>query len=530
MEEQKEIEEFKKLLWNKHWRIFSWKLYFIKDKYGKRIPFLPNKAQKDFYDRKHTKNIILKARQLWFSTLIDIDKLDDFLFTSYSNYGIIAQDKDTAKEIFDDKIKFAFDNLPAWLREHFKLWTDRKGQLESETNSNKIYVSGSFRSGTLVWLHLSEFGKICAKYPEKAREIITGALNTVAPENKVDIESTAEWNSWHFYDMSMKALEHEELGKELTGMDYKFFFYPWFLEPTYTLEQEVPLTDETIKYFRDLPNEEYIRRVYPLLQLTEWQKRWYQKKQEEQKDDMAREYPSFPKEAFDLAIKGAYYEKELTLARTQWRVRQVNYDNKIPVYTHWDIWGAGGWDETAIWFYQIYWKEVRLLEYWQGSWMWLTEIGSMIVLTKPYEYAKHYFPHDIAVTEYWTWTSRLETAEQVFWTNKVEVVPKLWISDWINAVKDMFINCYFDETKCIVWLQMLSQYRKHWDKATWLFLNKPIDKHQCKHGSDAFRYLWVTYKELTKDRQPIQQQPRTFHNKITGQLTQWWRQVNRFWL
>jgi len=39
--------------------------------------------------------------------------------------------------------------------------------------------------------------------------------------------------------------------------------------------------------------------------------RWYQKKKEEQGDNMAREYPSFPKEAFDIAIKGAYYEKEL---------------------------------------------------------------------------------------------------------------------------------------------------------------------------------------------------------------------------
>mgnify|MGYP003591127622 CR=1 FL=1 len=28
-----------------------------------------------------------------------------------------------------------------------------------------------------------------------------------------------------------------------------------------------------------------------------------QKKQEEQKEDMQREYPSYPKEAFDLAIK-----------------------------------------------------------------------------------------------------------------------------------------------------------------------------------------------------------------------------------
>ena len=65
--------------------------------------------------------------------------------------------------------------------------------------------------------------------------------------------------------------------------------------------------------------------------------RWYQKKLEEQKDDMQREYPSYPKEAFDLAIKGAYYERELSLARTQNRVTKVLYDTRLPVHTHWDI-------------------------------------------------------------------------------------------------------------------------------------------------------------------------------------------------
>jgi len=31
--------------------------------------------------------------------------------------------------------------------------------------------------------------------------------------------------------------------------------------------------------------------------------RWYQVKQEEQRDDMKREYPSTPKEAFELAVE-----------------------------------------------------------------------------------------------------------------------------------------------------------------------------------------------------------------------------------
>jgi hypothetical protein len=65
--------------------------------------------------------------------------------------------------------------------------------------------------------------------------------------------------------------------------------------------------------------------------------RWYQKKKEEQKEDMQREFPSYPKEAFDLAIKGAYYEKELSLAREQKRIGKVPYDPRLPVNTHWDI-------------------------------------------------------------------------------------------------------------------------------------------------------------------------------------------------
>lgn len=59
-------------------------------------------------------------------------------------------------------------------------------------NNSSLRVSTSMRSGTLQLLHVSEFGKICAQYPDKAREIVTGALNTVEAGQFVVIESTAE--------------------------------------------------------------------------------------------------------------------------------------------------------------------------------------------------------------------------------------------------------------------------------------------------------------------------------------------------
>lgn len=515
MTEQEQIEELKSLLWDKEWRLFSGSLYFIKDKYWKKVPFIPNKAQTTYYKTRHTKNIILKARQLGFSTFIDIDKLDDFLFTSYSNYWIIAQDIDSANFIFNEKVKFAFDNLPEWLKNQFKLNTDRKWEIKSQNNQNSISVDTSFRWWTLQWLHISEYWKICNKYPEKAREIQTWALNTVAPTSKVDIESTAEWNSWYFFDMTMRAIELQEQWKELSDMDYKFFFFAWFLDDTYSLISDEPIRAETLNYFEKLKQNDYIQKNYPNIEFTEWQMRWYQKKAEEQKDDMQREYPSFPKEAFDLAIKWAYYEKELSIARKQNRVWKFYHDERLPVYTSWDLWWAWWWDETAIRFFQLLWKEVRLIDYWEWSWYWLTEIAMTIVNPRYNNYDTHYLPHDAEVTEYSTGVARVQTARQVLkW--KIEVIPKLSISDWINATRDMFPNCYFNEENCFTWLSRLAWYRREFDEKNWIFRDKP--KHDINsNGADSFRYLGVRYKRLTENKK-IENKPKQFINKLTGQV------------
>lgn len=102
-----------------------------------------------------------------------------------------------------------------------------------------------------------------------------------------------------------------EMEKVLTPLDYKFFFYPWFVDSTYELVDDFPITADTYEYFGTLKADPYIQKQYPEIKFSPEKMRWYQKKKEEQGDNMAREYPSFPKEAFDIAIKGAYYEKEL---------------------------------------------------------------------------------------------------------------------------------------------------------------------------------------------------------------------------
>jgi hypothetical protein len=77
--------------------------------------------------------------------MIDIMDLDRALFSSFKSIGIIADDRDSAELIFRDKVKFAFDNLPQWLKTQFKVKTDRKGELVFESNSCSIAVDTSFR-------------------------------------------------------------------------------------------------------------------------------------------------------------------------------------------------------------------------------------------------------------------------------------------------------------------------------------------------------------------------------------------------
>ena len=492
-----ELEQLMTLLSSQEWRIFSGKIYSIKDKHWKKIPFIPNAFQKDFFQRRHTKNIILKARQLGFSTLIDIMSLDKVLFSKYKSVGIIADDRDSAELIFRDKVKFAFDNLPEWLSNTFQVKTDRKGELVFENNHCSIAVDTSFRWGTLQMLHISEYGKICNKYPDKAREIQTGALNTVAPESEVFIESTAEWNSGYFYDMAMRAMANEEMGKVLSPLDYKFFFYPWFLDTTYELTDDFAITQETYDYFWELKRNEYIQKNYPDLKFGPEKMRWYQKKKEEQGDDMAREYPSFPKEAFDIAIKWAYYEKELSIAREQKRITTVYHDERLPVYTAWDLWGSGWWDDTAIWFYQIYGKEVRLIDYWDGSWYSMIEIANTIVNPRYKLYDTHYLPHDGNVHEYSTGVTRLITARQHL-KGRVETVPMYKISEGINNVRNMFPHCYFDEAKCSKWLSVLQKYRRKYDEKNGIFMDKP--DHTESHGCDALRYLATVYQDMVNPK------------------------------
>lgn len=47
--------------------------------------------------------------------------------------------------IFRDKIQIAWDNLPSWLRDYYKLATDRANEISVENTGSRISVGTSYR-------------------------------------------------------------------------------------------------------------------------------------------------------------------------------------------------------------------------------------------------------------------------------------------------------------------------------------------------------------------------------------------------
>ena len=69
------------LLRDKLWRLN--KLYLITDKEGKPVRFKMTPAQLDCFERMHTRNMILKTRQLGLTTEVCIIQLEEALFISF---------------------------------------------------------------------------------------------------------------------------------------------------------------------------------------------------------------------------------------------------------------------------------------------------------------------------------------------------------------------------------------------------------------------------------------------------------------
>jgi hypothetical protein len=450
------------------------------------LQFKLNAAQRRQLARLWYRSLILKARQLGFSTLICILWLDTAAWAKAPmRCAIVAQDKEAAEELFA-KITFAYDQLPEEIRAMLPLRRRSASMIEFAHNGSKIIVRTSVRGGTIHRLHISEFGKICAENPKKAREVVTGSIPAVPKSGICVIESTAEGQGGKFYEYTQAAAATAEMGRTLTPLDWRFNFYPWWQAPEYRVDPAtVRLTEVERKYV--LESEGVIGRK---LEPSQWA--WYFATLRGQFAGEAplmwQEHPTHWREAFQVSTEGCYYATQLSLARQQGRVLEsLPLEQGVPVNTFWDI-GRG--DMTALWLHQRVGPWNNFIGYYENSGEDMAHYARYLQETR-YVLGKFFLPHEAAHKRMGldadTNLSLEEMLRKLMPGAKTVIVPRITvINTGIQQTRDAFASSRFSEEGCAQGLVRLANYRKRWNKVLGCWSDEPLhDEHS--HGADAYR-------------------------------------------
>lgn len=476
-------EELLEALKDPSWRLRN--LYYIKDKRNRTVRFKPNEAQENFLRNMWFRNIVPKARQRGFSTLIQILMLDTCLFVPETDAAVIAQDKETAKKIRDGKIKFAYDRLPEVVRAMVPLTVDNVTEMQW-ANGSRMTVSTSVRGGTINFLHVSEYGIVCLKEPGKAQEIQEGSLPAVPETGIAVIESTVESPYGIFSDMVRAAQSLEQMKAKLSRLDYRLHFASWWDSEEYEIDPDgVIISPLDNAYFERI--EAAIGRELPPRKRA-----WYVKVRDSQfggsNEKMWRQYPSTLDEAFTVATDGLWLAEVMARARRENRITQVPLVQGEPVNTFWDI---GTDDATSIWLHQRIGPRDHWIGFLEGSGeppsFYVRELQKMRE-DRSFVWGKHFLPHDgahrrIGASALKTYRDMLEELG----LSDIEIVPRAQdVNAAIDGMREDFSTYWFDAEYCAEGIKHLDGFMKVFNNAMQIWTGG-IAKNGHDHGADALR-------------------------------------------
>lgn len=459
------------------WRLNN--LYHIVDKNSYSIPFRLNAIQADLYANLHNRNLILKARQVGLSTFAVLYMLDQTIFTSNLSAGIVSYSLEHSQYILNKIIGHALDTL----RQPYKRFlgiVQRSAREIGFNNGSFLRVDTTLRGGSYRSVLVSEYGKTCARNPQKAEEVITGTLQAVPNNGNVIIESTAEGNDGFFAEMVMQA--YQRGNENLSSLDYKLFFYPWYLEPSYSLDHEIKYDVSLSDYFKKIESEN--KTV-----LTKQQKNWYAHKSDEIGDKVKQEFPSTISEAFLTSSDAYYFAEAINKAWNSNRCLYTSlYDSLLPLYIAMDI---GINDLTVMIFFQLAHGEIRIIDYYEDKNKDVDFYCKFLLQDKKYLYHTIFLPHDSTKRSPLDVSNTFERDFRRLFsgTNTLfHVLKKKDIQLSISHTKIMIERCVFNVNKVKPLLDNIVKYRKKWSEQQGRYLDEPFDNIHT-HYADAFRYV-----------------------------------------
>ncbi len=500
--------EFGKRLFDPWWRLTSGAIYKVirkandedEDEVGSVVPFVPNEEQRRLLLTLHNRKVCLKCRQIGSTTLWCIYGLDHAAFNDHQRVGIVAHLDSAAKAIFRDKVMFAYRNLPEPLRERMPLQRDSAEELLFAHNNSSVRVAVSMRSGTLDRLIVTEYGKLCAQFPERAREVELGSFPAVPKAGVIVVESTAEGRSGGFYNLCQRAgataTRVKAEARRPRPFEWSMAFIGWWQHEEYQLDPAgIAISPKQHEYFDDVEHKMGCK-------ISLRQRAWYVDYRDnqmsgdvdERQEKMWQEYPSTPEEAFAQSTEQYFFGKAMLRARAAKRITTIPFVSHVPVNTFWDI---GHRDGTGIWVHQHIHPNHRFLRYIEG-WgepydTFVRQLDAMDVV-----WGRHYLPHDAMQErqgEYKAWTP-LSVLQGMKPNWRWEIVPRVDEKiHAISAVRTVFPECWFDEAGCKEGLEHLELYSKKWVPMTASWSDEPL-KDEHTEAADAFMQFAQAYEAL----------------------------------
>lgn len=260
----------------------------ILDKQKVLMPFRWNKAQRHFQANRTGRDIILKARQLGFSTLVQ-GEMYRRTVTSTRTTMTLAHDDETTQKLRRMADRFwancKFNGIQP-TRKYANASLTTYPEFDSEAIISKAGSQDAGRGGTYTDIHGSEVA-----FWGDAEAILSGAMQGGYPE--VVLESTPNGAQGFFYDRCMEALDGDGV--------WKLHFYPWWWDVAYRIQldegETLTLTDV----------EEDLTRKHGL---TPEQIKWRRRKMQELPHTFIQEYPEDPVTCF--LTSGNKYFGDLT--------------------------------------------------------------------------------------------------------------------------------------------------------------------------------------------------------------------------
>lgn len=365
--------------------------YVIVDKEMNTVPFFLNEVQAELMQiinndielfnqgkKLHLKYLLLKGRQQGMTSFINAYQLARaIMHKNFSGYTL-ADSTDNTENIFSDKARYYFDNLPDKIKPSVKYSNRKEFDFSKEggggMNSKwRVSTAGNIdagRSKTLNFFHGSE-----ASFWSDLKRILTGLAEAFTKSCIVILETTS--NGFNEY-RSMWVGDN----------NYTKLFFEWWKTSEYTVEFEDPkIAQEFINKVTearegtdDADMEHWAlyrcKWLKETKQLTWGQVYWYFNKWKDKKLTIKQEYPCSPEESF-LATGKNYFNMEIVSNRLDELKEQYKLHKPIRGYFTYEY-GTSKWSSEKI----ILDKSIQFVEDYELG--YITLYNRDIPKTEPY--------------------------------------------------------------------------------------------------------------------------------------------------